>query len=230
MDFKLFIDALLTGTPWAILAALVGIVWQGIYVRSRDKAHDEQIRRELELERQKFEHEQAIEKRKFEHQKELEITRFEYEQRQWREELSREITLKHIEIRLDEYAKVWSYTEGVARNRQKSGTLTRETTQEMAKKIKSWRYSKGGLFAETITRDAAFAFQQALWVYDESEEAYKRIRNARGIFRDALRADTGLGEIAGQTIYQVTEERQKIREELKKLQSKLGIASETEAG
>ena len=74
MDFQLFIDALLTGTPVAILVALVGIVWQAIYTRSRDKVHDEQIQRELKLEDQKFKH-----------QREIEELKFGYEQLRWRE-------------------------------------------------------------------------------------------------------------------------------------------------
>ncbi len=219
MDFKLFVDTLLTGTPIAILAALVGIVWQAIYARNRDKLHDEQIRRELELERQKFEH-----------QKELETLKFEYEQRRWREELARDITLKIVGTRIDEYSKVWSYAEGVAKNQLETGSLTPDATKAIAQKIKNWRYSKGGVLAEETTREAAFAFQTALWEYDGSKEAYKGIRRARAIFRDALRADIGLGEdIRGQTIFETAERRQKIRKELKELQSQLGITS-AEAG
>ena len=78
--------------------------------------------------------------------------------------------------------------------------------------------------AEETTRDAAYTFQRALWGYDCSDEGYGRIRFARKLFRDALRADTGLGEDAtGQTIYDTAEGRQKIREELRNLQKRLGI-------
>jgi len=215
MDFKTFIDTLLTGTPIAILAAIVGVLLQAMYVLSRDRIHDRQAERELKLEQQKFEH-----------QKELEKMKFEYEQRQWREQLAREITVRLVEARLDEYSKVWSFAEGVAKNQHEKGALTPKATKAIARKIKRWRYSKGGLLAEEITRDAAFEFQRALWEYDGSVEAYTRIRRARNIFRDAIRADTGLSE----AIYQVTEARQKVREELKELQSKLGNNLNTEAG
>ena len=215
MDFQLVIDAFLTGTPVAILVALVGIVWQAIYTHSRDKAHDEQVKRELKLEDQKFNHQQEIEKLKFG-----------YEQLRWREELAREIALKHVEVRLEEYTKAWSYIEEIARNQLDTGKLTPETTKEIAQQIKNWRYSKGGLIAEEITRDAAFALQRALWEYDGSKVAYSRVRRARKIFRDALRADTGIGEVAGQSIIILTEGRQKIREELIKLQTTLGIEAE----
>ena len=132
---------------------------------------------------------------------------------------------------MEEYSKVWSYLEGIARNQLDAGAFTPETTKTIAQKIKAWRYSKGGLLAEETTRDAAFALQRALWNYDETEEAYKSIRRARSILRAALRADTGLSEdIEGQTIFDATEKRQKIREELKALQSKLGIVSNAEAG
>ncbi len=88
----------------------------------------------------------------------------------------------------------------------------------------SWRYGKGGLLAEETTRDAAFALQTALWEYNGTEETYRRMRSARRIFRDALRADIGLGEdVRGQTIFEASEKRQKIRQEIKDLQSKLGI-------
>jgi hypothetical protein len=50
LDSKPFVDALLTGTPWAILVAIVGIIWQATYTRSRDKFNDEQSRLMLMLE------------------------------------------------------------------------------------------------------------------------------------------------------------------------------------
>jgi uncharacterized membrane-anchored protein YhcB (DUF1043 family) len=213
MDFKLFVDALLTGTPLAILAALVGIIWQAIYVRSRDKLHDGQIRRELELENIKFEY-----------QKELETLKFEYEKRRWREELAMEVTMKIVEVRIEEYSKVWSYIEGIASHKLGEREINPLITKKLAEKIKDWRYSKGGLLAEGTTRDSSFALQTALWKYDGSEESYSRMRVARGIFRDAIRADIGLGEdIRGQTIFEAIEKRQKIREELEQLKLKLGI-------
>jgi hypothetical protein len=32
IDFKIFVDALVKGTPWAILIAGIGAVWQLVYV------------------------------------------------------------------------------------------------------------------------------------------------------------------------------------------------------
>jgi hypothetical protein len=216
MDLKLFVDTLLTGTPLAILIAIVGIVWQSIYVRSRDKFHDEQARRELELEREKFAHEQEIEKLKFE-----------YEQRRWLEKLARDITLRLVESRLDEYSQMWSYVQSVARHQLSTDSFTPETSKAVAQKVKSWRYAKGGLLAEETTRSAVYAFQTALWEYDGTNDAYQRVRSARRILRDSLRADIGLGEDkTGQTIYERTQKRQKIHEELKELQSRLGITAD----
>jgi hypothetical protein len=78
--------------------------------------------------------------------------------------------------------------------------------------------------AEAGTRDVAYAFQKALLEYDGSNQAYRRIRSARRLFRDALRADLGLGEdIKGRTIYETTAKRQKIGDALKALQAELGI-------
>ena len=101
MDFTLFVNTLLTGTPIAILAAVVGLVWQILYVRSRDKLHDEQIKHEIKLEEQKFKH-----------QKELEELRFEYEQRQWRESLGKELILKLLTERIEAFAQLWKIMEG----------------------------------------------------------------------------------------------------------------------
>ncbi|NJO81506.1 MAG: hypothetical protein HC828_01245 [Blastochloris sp.] len=95
MDFGVFVETLLTGTPIAILATLVGVIWQIFYSYSRDRLAYEQTKRQLELEKQKFEHEKALERLKFE-----------YEQRRWREELGREITLKLMDLRIAEYAKI----------------------------------------------------------------------------------------------------------------------------
>lgn len=217
MDFKLFVDALLTGTPLAILAALVGVVWQLLYTRSRDRLRDEQTRQELELE-----------KRRFEYQKELEQLRFEYETRRWRQELARGMTQHLVEARIEECARIWSHVESIAIHRLKDGELSAKETRELAGHIKEWRYSKGGLLAETTTRDVIFAFQTALWEYDGTQEAFKRVRRARRLFRNALRAEIGLGEdTTGQTVYEIAEKRQKIREELDRLRSELNLTDES---
>ncbi len=224
MDFKSFVEALLTGTPSAILVTLVGVIWQVVYVHSRDKLRDEQARRELNLELQKFEHQEKLDKRRFEHQKELETLRFEYEQRKWREELAKEISVKLVDIRAGEYATIWSQIESIAANKQESGKLTPEVTRALSEKVKAWRYSKGALVAEETTRDAAMAFQKALWDYDGSR-TYRQMRKARRLFRNAMRADLGVGEnIEGKTIIEITEQRNKIKKELQALQADLNIS------
>ena len=167
MDFKLLVDTLLTGTPIAILVAGVGLLWQVIYTHGRDKIHDRQAARELKLEEQKFKYQQKIEEFKFN-----------YEKLRWREELTREIMLKHIDIRLEEYSKVWSYIEGFARHKLEDNKFTPDDAKSIAQKLKTWRYSKGGLLAEEITRDAVFALQKALWEYDGSKPSYEHIRYA----------------------------------------------------
>jgi hypothetical protein len=208
MDLKTFLNTLIHGTPFAILAAAVGVLWQAAYVLSRDRIHDKQARRELNLEQQKFEH-----------QRKLEDLRFQYEQRRWREQLACDLTVKLVEARLDEYSKVWSYVEGVSRSQHHIGAFTAEAAKSIAEKIKLWRYSKGGLLAEETTRSAAMAFQKALFSYDGSDAAYRRVRKGRFLFRDAIRADMGLTD----DIFQIAEKRQKVREELNKLQSELGM-------
>ena len=211
MDFKTFVNALLHGTPIAILASAVAVIWQVAYTLSRDRFHDRQAKRELELEQQKFEQ-----------QRKLEELKFQYEQRRWREQLARDLAVKLVESRLDEYSKVWSYIEGVAKSQHEMGAFTPEVAKSIAEKIKAWRYSKGGLLAEETTRSAAMAFQNALWNYDGSDAAYRRIRRGRFLFRDAIRADMGLTE----EIFQLAEKRQKVREELEKFQSELDIGHE----
>jgi hypothetical protein len=206
LDFKLVVDTFPRGTPWAILATLVGIVLQFIYVRSQDHFHDAQARREL-----------ALEENKFKHQKEIENQRFEYDQRRWKEELGKEIALKHIDIRLDEYAVIWSRIESIGASVRESGELTRESTRALAGKIKEWRYSKAGLLAEETTRDAATALQVACWHFDGTCEAYRQMRRARTLFRNAIRADLGLDA----SIYELTAVRNRIREELQNLQQQL---------
>jgi len=219
IDFKVFVDALVKGTPWAILIAGIGAIWQLVYVYSRDKIRDKQAVRQM-----------ALEEKKFEHQKLLESIKFEYEQRRWREQLGLQLALKHVDARLEEYAKAWSYIEAVATHRMDDGSLSAEVTKKVASNIKSWRYAKGGLLAEETTRDAAYALQRVLWEYSGTTEDYKRIRSARWLFREALRADTGLGEdMTGQTIFDATEKRQRICKELRALQNKLGISPNAES-
>lgn len=217
MDFKLFVDALLTGTPVAILVAAIGVIWQLVYTRSRDKLHDAQIKRERDLE-----------DRKFEHQKALEELKFQYEQRRWREQLAHDVTLSLVEARVEEYAKVWQHVKRIAMNRRDKGDLTSKITSEVAAEIQEWRYDRGGLLAESTTRDAAYAFQKALWEYDgKSQQPTKRMRSARRLFLRALRSDIALSEdVQGKTIYEIIEERQGIREELKELQAQLDITTE----
>lgn len=213
MDFRLFTDALLTGTPLVILATVVGLVWQAIYTLSRDKINKEQARRALEFEEEKLKHQKVIEE-----------LRFCYEQRRWREVLAHDITLKLVEARLAEYSKVWSYIEGVAISEAEARTLSPDATKAIATKIKNWRYSPGGLLAQSVTRDAAFTLQTLLWNYDGSEAAYRRIREARRIFRDALRADIGLGKNAvGESILDTVETMHNIRKDLENLQTKSDI-------
>jgi hypothetical protein len=90
----------------------------------------------------------------------------------------------------------------VAKGRLESGELTSEATKDVAEKVRDWRYGKGALVAEETTRDAAFALQKALWEYDGSNQAYGRIRRARRVFRNAMRADLSLG----QEMYQLIED------------------------
>jgi hypothetical protein len=220
VDFKILVETLIKGTPLAVLIAAIGVLWQLVYTYNRDKVHERKSKRESDLEA-----------RKFEYQKAIEVQRFEYEKRRWREQLSLQLTLKHVDARLEEYAKAWSYVEGVAKHRLKDGGLTPEDTMRVATDIKNWRYSKGGLLAQETTRDAAYAFQRALWGYDGSNDAYWRIRFARKLFRDALRADAGIGEnMAGETIFDAAEKMQKIKADLHELEQKLGILAERENG
>ena len=216
MDLKTFLDVLKQGSPFAILIGLVGLLWQFAYGLLRDRAHDKQTQRELALERQKFEHQRTMEELKFD-----------YQQRQWRETLGRDLMLKLVDARLEEYSKAWALLEGVAQHH--SETLTPESAKSISVQVKEWRYSRGGLLAEETTREAALAFQQALWRYDGSRPAYRLIRQARSLLRDALRADMGLSG----DIYQRTEERfQTVHQELIRVKEKLaarggGEASET---
>lgn len=214
MDFSLFVNTLMTGTPVAILAAAVGLIWQVLYVRSRDKLQDEQMKREIKLEEQKFKH-----------NKELEELRFQYEQRRWRESLGKELILKLLAERIESFARLWQIMEGISTSQKK---VAPEETRALAGEVLKWRYGKGGLLAEDVTRDAVFAFQQALWDYDGSKEKYQVIRRTRKLVLISMRADMGLSEdISGQSIYKIAEKRQNIGSELAKIQDQLGIKKET---
>jgi hypothetical protein len=154
---------------------------QLIYNHSREAFHDKQTTDELEFERQKFSHQKAMEELRQEH-----------EQRRWREDFTIQMTLKLVDVRLTEYAPIWAHVSKVA----KSVVLTPALTQELAGQIRDWRYAKGGLLADEATRQAAVDFQEALWEFDGTPNSEKRLRDFRARFRDALRADVGMGENA----------------------------------
>jgi hypothetical protein len=209
MDIKSFVDALIHGTPIAVLVAAVGVLWQTAYALLRDRIHDKQAERELQLEQ-----------RKFDHQRNLEDLKFTYEQQQWREQLARELTMKLVDARLDEYSRIWSHVRSIAQSAMQSGTFTPEVAKELADKVQAWRFSKGGLLAEETTRGAVYALQTALWDYDGSVDSFHRVRRGRFVLRDAIRADIGLTA----DVFQRAEERfQNVRHELDKLRSELGI-------
>jgi hypothetical protein len=204
-------EEFLKGIPWAVLVAAVGTVWQLIYAYIRDRSRDKEEERKHDLERAKFENQKA-----------LEMIRFEYEQRKWREQFATQLSLKHVDARLHEYAQLWSHVRIAARHKFGTRSLTPESAKETATAVEAWRYSVGGLLAEEITRDAALAFQAAMWHYDGSTEGYKQIRQARRLLRAALRCDVGLGEDStGQTIFDAMEGRQRIKQELLEFQKKL---------
>jgi hypothetical protein len=165
----------------------------------RDRIHDKQAQRELELEQQKFDH----------------------QQQQWREQLALELTMKLVDARLDEYSRIWSYVRVVAWSGMEQGTFTPEVAKDLADKVQAWRFSKGGLLAEETTRGAVYAFQRALWDYDGSVDSFHRVRQGRFVLRDAIRADIGL---TGDVFQRAEERFQKVRHELDKLESELGIA------
>jgi hypothetical protein len=175
----------------------------------RDRVHDKQAQRELRLE-----------ERKFEYQHKLEDLKFTYEQQQWREQLARELTVKLVDARLEEYSKIWSYVQVIAQSAKQSGAFTPEVAKELAGKVQAWRFSKGGLLAEDTTRGAVYALQTALWEYDGSMESFHRVRQGRFVLRDAIRADIGLTR----ELFQRTKERfQPVEDELGELEDKLGI-------
>lgn len=136
IDFKVLVDTLVKGTPWAVLIAAIGAVWQLVYVYTRDKIRDRQAQHETELEEKKFQYQQSLDKQRFEYQKNIESMKFEYEQRRWREQLGLQLALKHVDARLEEYAKAWSYIEAVAKHRMDDGGLSPEITKNVASHIK----------------------------------------------------------------------------------------------
>jgi hypothetical protein len=230
IDFKTLVEALIKGVPWAVFIAAIGAVWQLLYVYTRDKARDKENQLKHTLEAAKFENQKSIESEKFKYQKALETLRFEYEQRKWREQLAMQLALKHVEARLTEYPQIWSEVKAATRHNRQGGSLTPELAKRSASAVESWRYSSGGLLAEETTRDAALAFQTALWKYDGSPETYHAIRQARRLLRAALRADMGLGEDAlGQSIFDATAKRHRIKEDLATLQEQLGIKNNRNA-
>jgi hypothetical protein len=213
VDFKVLVEAAMKGAPPAIFIALIGVIWQLIYAHTRDKFNDKEavLKRDLET-------------AKFEYQREIEHIKFEYDHRKWKEQLALQLAQKHVDARLSEYPSMWTIVRGVAKHNHETNNLTSEASRAIATEVETWRYSKGGLLAEETTRDAALAFQKALWDYDGSKEMFSSIRHARRLLRASLRADMGLGEDSyGQSIYDLTATRHKIEKELSELKEKLGI-------
>jgi hypothetical protein len=230
MDFKVLVEAIDKGVPLAILIAAIGAIWQLIYAYTRDKLNYKEAALKRELETAKFEYQKALEAQKFEHQSKIEQLKFEYDQRKWKEQLALQLAHRHVDARLVEYPPLWSIVRAVAKHKATSGDLTSELTWQIAGEVEAWRYSKGGLLAEETTRDAALAFQTALWHYDGSKEAYSRILYARRLLRASLRADMGLGvDALGKSIFDTTEDRQKIIKELADFKAELGMISISKA-
>ncbi|ACC76334.1 hypothetical protein VOI32_35895 [Paraburkholderia caribensis] len=218
MDFKTLVESLAKNTPsWAIAVAVIGVVWQVVYAVIQEWIRYRQTRASLDLELNKFEQQSKLDQERFNNQKVL----ADYELRKWREQLSVQLTTKHFDARLSEYAELWAVVETAAKHRFDAGEFDPEQFKGAASSVRKWRYSKGGLLAEETTRDAAYAFQTALWGFNGSAEAYRQLRFARRLLRSSLRADLGLGEDdLGQSILDATERRHKIRQELKTLQPK----------
>jgi hypothetical protein len=224
-----------SGFASGIAVALIGFYATKIYdKRGRDaeklrkeqssNLEKERFTYQQNIEKVKFNYEQEKEKERFTYQKNLEKIKFDYEQEKWREALSSQVALKLFETRFAAYSCLRSRVEIVASHRMESGELTQSSARELATHVKNWRYSTGGLLAEPTTRDAAYAFQQAVWRYDGTSESYRRIRTARRILRDALRADIGVSEDTfGRSLISVAKDRQQIRSNLSKSQDELGI-------
>jgi len=134
---------------------------------------------------------------------------------------SRELTVKLVDARLDEYSKLWSYVRHVARSGLLNGTFTPAVAKDLANTVQAWRFSKGGLLAEETTRSAAYELQTALWDYDGTADSFHRVRRVRFVLRDAIRADIGL---TGDVFQRAEERFQKVQHELEKLKSELGTA------
>jgi hypothetical protein len=208
----------LSGFASGLAVALIGFYATNIYTRQQKIAEERRRDEALNLEKARFESQKGIEKMKFD-----------YERQRWREELASQVALKHVETRLTEYSPLWTRIEVIAKHRMDSGELTQAVARELANHVKNWRYSTGGLLAEPTTRDAAYAFQQAAWAYDGTKESYRRIRTARRILRDALRADMGVSEdVFGKNIIDVAAQRQRIKSNLADLQSQLRISPDAD--
>jgi len=128
-DALKILESLKDGTPVAILVVVVGVVWQIAYAIIRDRIQNRQAQREL-----------MLQQRKFEQQGKLEEQKFAYEQRRWREQLGHDLTVKLVDARLEEYSRIWSCVESVARHQQKTLALSEQAALDLAEKIKSWRY------------------------------------------------------------------------------------------
>lgn len=172
----------ISGFASAVVVSLFGFYATNLYNRRQQIAEQHRKEQAADLEVSKFN---------------IESGRFDHERQKWREELSNLVTLKLLEARLVECSSLWSRIELVARHRMESGELTVILARKLANDVEKWRYSRGGLLAEPVTRDAAVAFQRAAWNFDGTTESYSRIRDARRILRDALRADMGVGEVLG---------------------------------
>jgi hypothetical protein len=206
--------ASVSGFASGLAVALIGFYATNVYNRQQQNAEEHRKDQTVRLAESKF----NIEKERFDH-----------ERQKWREELSNQVTLKLLEARLVEYSSLWSRIELVARHRMGSGELTQSSARELASDVETWRYSKGGLLAEPVTRDAAFAFQRAAWNFDGTKESYKRIRDARRILRDALRADMGVDEVFGTALIDQAAARTRTKADLAKLQDGLGISPEADS-
>ena len=216
IDIEVFLKALSEGTPWAILIAGVGVIWQLLYRYSADKIANRKVEEQNNYEKLKYEHQEALEKLKFD-----------YERRKWRERLALQLAFWYVDSRLESYPKIWSIVKSIAKHKKRDGALTKDIAIKAAEKIEEWRYSKGGLLAEETTRNAALALQTALWHYDQQkDDSFDNVWSARRLLRSALRADMGLGEnTLGENIFDITAARQNLEDPLEQLMEQLGISS-----
>lgn len=212
-DFKPIVDALIKDAPFAAYVALIGIVWQVLYALSKDW-----------LARRESAQKAALEQRRFEHQEKLEKLKLDYELKRWREHVTLEFAKRQLDARLAEYPALWALAQVTAKHNQGSTKMTPEKCRQVSDQIELWRYGKGGLLAEEETRDAAIALQAALWNFDGTTQAFQRVRDARRLVRQALRADMGLGNnLTGATIYETITNRHGLNAELAQLQQALGL-------